>query len=473
MSNTNNKKKIVGISIISAIIVMLSSVFIYANVVKPQKYSEYMDLGNKYLLEENYEEAILAFEKAIKIDAKSTEARVGAAKSYIGNNELDRSIEILEEAQEINKMSEELLKEILEILTDIEPDVAYEFLDRFVNSVGQNNISQEINSLLDSANESPSEPIANLNPGTYIKPISIKLNVNNMKIGHSYYYTTDGSEPNKDSKKYRGKIDIQQSTTIKLIGYNKNGEFTEVSTLKYIIDKEIVQNVKTIIADGKKLINDTTVGDEIGNISKTYKDRLKMIIDEANDLLSKESTQYKDIIDIKIRLENSIKEFKENIIKPVDKSKLELAISKANNLYNNAVEGSQKGQYKSGSKSILMSAINKAKKVYNNSSAKQDEINLVTSSLNSAINTFNSKKITKSDRDSDGNYSVEYLKSYLMNTGYYTSIDIEPEYRIYNNEKCYFVWAGIGEGTDHERGAQFCIGAKSLKNYQVFDVMGY
>ena len=46
------------------IIVMLSSVFIYANVVKPQKYSEYMDLGNKYLLEENYEEAILAFEKA-------------------------------------------------------------------------------------------------------------------------------------------------------------------------------------------------------------------------------------------------------------------------------------------------------------------------------------------------------------------------------------------------------------------------
>ena len=55
MSNANNKKKIAGIGIISAIIVMLSSVFIYASVIKPQKYSEYMDLGNKYLLEENYD----------------------------------------------------------------------------------------------------------------------------------------------------------------------------------------------------------------------------------------------------------------------------------------------------------------------------------------------------------------------------------------------------------------------------------
>ena len=135
MSNTNNKKKIAGIGIISAIIVMLSSIFIYASVVKPQKYSEYIDLGNKYLLEENYEEAILAFEKAIKIDAKSTEARVGVAKAYIGNNELDKAIEILEEAQEIDKTSEELLKEILEILTDIESDVAYDFLDRFVMNV--------------------------------------------------------------------------------------------------------------------------------------------------------------------------------------------------------------------------------------------------------------------------------------------------------------------------------------------------
>ena len=113
MSSTNNKKKIAGIGIISAIIVMLSSIFIYASVVKPQKYSEYIDLGNKYLLEENYEEAILAFEKAIKIDAKSTEARVGAAKAYIGNDELDKAIEILEEAQEIEKTNETILKEIL------------------------------------------------------------------------------------------------------------------------------------------------------------------------------------------------------------------------------------------------------------------------------------------------------------------------------------------------------------------------
>ena len=278
MSSTNNKKKIAGIGIISAIIVMLSSIFIYASVVKPQKYSEYIDLGNKYLLEENYEEAILAFEKAIKIDAKSTEARVGAAKAYIGNKELDKAIEILEEAQELDKTNETLLKEILEILNEIDSDVAYEFLDRFIEEKGENNISSDIKEILELSKDIPDGFNANPKPGKYVQPISVKLKLDKMKVGHSYYYTTDGTEPNKEAIKYRGNIDIKETTTIKVIGYNKNNESSKVITLEYIIDSNIINDVKDLVKESEELLNNTSVGTNVGQTTQESKKNFEVEI---------------------------------------------------------------------------------------------------------------------------------------------------------------------------------------------------
>ena len=55
---------------------------------------------------------------------------------------------MLEEAQNIDIKNEDLLKEILEILKEIDSDIAYEFLDRFIQAVGKDNVSQEINDIL-------------------------------------------------------------------------------------------------------------------------------------------------------------------------------------------------------------------------------------------------------------------------------------------------------------------------------------
>ena len=52
------------------------------------KWQEQYDLGQKYLTEGNYEEAILAFTAAIKIDAKRTPAYVGRGDAYMGTAEL-------------------------------------------------------------------------------------------------------------------------------------------------------------------------------------------------------------------------------------------------------------------------------------------------------------------------------------------------------------------------------------------------
>lgn len=47
------------------------------------QYEKQIKLGYKYLKEENYEQAILAFNKAIEIDVKKTKSYIGLAKTYI------------------------------------------------------------------------------------------------------------------------------------------------------------------------------------------------------------------------------------------------------------------------------------------------------------------------------------------------------------------------------------------------------
>ncbi len=72
---------------------------------------ELLSLGQKYLLEENYEEAIVAFEKAIQIDEKCVEAYLGMADAYIGLSDIDSAKKILQkgyDAIEDDRLKEKL-----------------------------------------------------------------------------------------------------------------------------------------------------------------------------------------------------------------------------------------------------------------------------------------------------------------------------------------------------------------------------
>jgi len=57
--------------------------------------SELLSLGQKYLLEQDYERAIVAFEKLIRIDPKNVEGYLGLADAYIGNGNRDKAVEVL------------------------------------------------------------------------------------------------------------------------------------------------------------------------------------------------------------------------------------------------------------------------------------------------------------------------------------------------------------------------------------------
>lgn len=80
---------------------------------------------------------------------------------------------------------------------------------------------------------------------------------------------------------------------------------------------------------------------------------------------------------------------------PVNYTALDASITEAQDLYDNAVEGNNIGEYEVGAKAELQNAIDLAKAVRNTSGVTQAQVDAANVALQAEITTFNSKKITE------------------------------------------------------------------------------
>ena len=80
------RKKTVAVIVILALLVIFSAVFIKLLRQKrmESQYMEQLELGNRYLTEQNYEEAVMAFSRVIEIDPKQAEGYLKLAEAYSG-----------------------------------------------------------------------------------------------------------------------------------------------------------------------------------------------------------------------------------------------------------------------------------------------------------------------------------------------------------------------------------------------------
>lgn len=62
-----------------------------------QQITEQLELGQRYLAELNYEEAIVAFQKVIELDPKNSDAYIRIAEAYIGQDDGDQAVAYLEQ----------------------------------------------------------------------------------------------------------------------------------------------------------------------------------------------------------------------------------------------------------------------------------------------------------------------------------------------------------------------------------------
>ena len=80
----------------------------------PTTWQEQYDLGVRYLSEGNYEEAVIAFTAAIKIDSKRPEAYLGLSDAYTEQGDVEKAIETLKCGQE--QTDDQTIQERLEQL---------------------------------------------------------------------------------------------------------------------------------------------------------------------------------------------------------------------------------------------------------------------------------------------------------------------------------------------------------------------
>lgn len=115
----NGKKILLFIISILVILLAVANVFLYIHVTSPaQKAGKQLNLGQQYLLELEYEEAVAAFEIVIEIEPKNVAAYMGMAEAYIGMGDIDQAIRVLKRGyretgdEELGSLLEQLEAEL-------------------------------------------------------------------------------------------------------------------------------------------------------------------------------------------------------------------------------------------------------------------------------------------------------------------------------------------------------------------------
>ncbi len=122
---TKKRKIIIALLICLNLVVASVDGFLFFNMKnETAEISANLDLGNKYLLEGNYEEALSAYKDVIATDAKNVDAYLGAADAYIAMGMYEEADAILKAGYE-NTQDERLIEKQEEKNTILEAYKAY------------------------------------------------------------------------------------------------------------------------------------------------------------------------------------------------------------------------------------------------------------------------------------------------------------------------------------------------------------
>jgi len=89
------------IVICSLLVILAIGGIVGVKAVRSHQALESLNLGNTYMLEGNYEQAILAYDKAIKLESRNIDARLGKANALITLDRVAEAEEVLNEALKI------------------------------------------------------------------------------------------------------------------------------------------------------------------------------------------------------------------------------------------------------------------------------------------------------------------------------------------------------------------------------------
>lgn len=212
---------------ISVLLGVIMSVMLCACGQKASAWQEQYDLGERYLSEGNYEEAIIAFTAAIDIDSKQTDAYIGRGDAYIGSGETEENLAAaLEDYQSALE------------LDDTRADAYLGLADVYIRQ-GEYGKAQDIleKGFEKTRDQSIADKISEIESGIFLDSSSNVRRVNEYNESHELagYSTTTYNEYGS----------IQRSSS-----YDQNGNLLYYHTYTYWKDNLRREKVFTYLADG-------------------------------------------------------------------------------------------------------------------------------------------------------------------------------------------------------------------------------
>ncbi|MCD8107936.1 MAG: BspA family leucine-rich repeat surface protein [Oscillospiraceae bacterium] len=135
-------KKLLSFTI--AIVLILTTFASCGETDKALTATELLDLGEKYLLDLDYEQATVYFNQVIEVEPRNSRAYMGAAEAYVGLGDTESAINILKTALEVFTDDEEVTIELLKMLIEIDPTTAEWYLDLAQIYINQGNTDKAI-----------------------------------------------------------------------------------------------------------------------------------------------------------------------------------------------------------------------------------------------------------------------------------------------------------------------------------------
>lgn len=271
MKKVFRKRNVILLAVLSAVILIVVIAVACRQVVRSNEVKASIEMGDLYLSELDYEQAVVSYQMALDIDAKNTEASLGLAEAY--------------EAQQMYAYAEAVYRNMLE--NDDTQAEAYEKLADLYILQGKLEEAKEL--LEQAAVRTDSEalaglyqdtqagtPGANYAAGAYRERIRVELLP--VKETDTIYYTLDGTDPGLESQIYDEPVILKNGvTTVKAMAVNSLGFQSAVASFEYDIQIRSVEvtleepAIERLIREKLEIpYNEPVYNDDIERITQIY-----------------------------------------------------------------------------------------------------------------------------------------------------------------------------------------------------------
>lgn len=202
-----------------------------------------VELGDRYLSELNYEQAVASYKRAWELDGKNQEVGLKLAEAYEGNGMSAYAEQVYNSMLEKDPVNPEICEKLVSLY--ISQD-RYEDARAFMKEVKEKTEDEGLLQLYEETQ--PEKPLMSYASGEYAE--RIRVEISSEEEGNILFYTLDGSEPDTDSEIYESGIILPNGRTeVKAIAVNSLGFQSETAQSEYniLIEDEVVEISEPVI----------------------------------------------------------------------------------------------------------------------------------------------------------------------------------------------------------------------------------